>query len=209
MSKTHSKNMRILVGGANLSGDVRSVGGLGLASATAEISGLESTLVERLTGMGDATFGPIQALFNDTPAAIGPSALGQKAGKPQRSHQREPQGQTASRCSHRTTSSRESRDRVVPAGGTAADHQATNACHAADYSSVPNRREPKVSRFRHKWGSRAATRLGRCRRGSQTVSSIISRSRGRLSATSGAWTTWGGLTESVTIAASTSSPIAP
>ena len=72
MSKTHSKNMRILVGGANLSGDVRSVGGLGLAYATAEISGLESTLVERLTGMGDATFGPIQALFNDTPAAIGP-----------------------------------------------------------------------------------------------------------------------------------------
>ena len=72
MSKTHSKNMRVLVGGANLSGDVRSVGSLGLTYAMAETSGLEADLVEHLPGMADAAFGPLQALFNDTPAAVGP-----------------------------------------------------------------------------------------------------------------------------------------
>jgi hypothetical protein len=72
MSKTHSKWTRVLFGGANLSGDSRSIGNVGVQYDTAEAHGFDATLKERLMGQGDAMFGPYQALFNDRPAAIGP-----------------------------------------------------------------------------------------------------------------------------------------
>jgi hypothetical protein len=72
MSKTHSKWTRVLIGGANLSGDSRSLGNIGLQYDTAEAHGFDATLKERLVGQADAMFGPYQALFNDRPAAIGP-----------------------------------------------------------------------------------------------------------------------------------------
>ena len=72
MSKTHAKNMRVLFGGANLSGDSRDIGSIGLQHDTAEAFGFDATLKERLVGHADAMLGPLQALFNDTPAAIGP-----------------------------------------------------------------------------------------------------------------------------------------
>lgn len=67
--KTHSKWTRVLFGGANLSGDSRSIGSIGLQYDTAEAHGFDATLKERLVGMADAMFGPYQALFNDRPAA--------------------------------------------------------------------------------------------------------------------------------------------
>lgn len=72
MSKTHSKNMRVLFGGVNLSGDSRSIGNIGLQYDTVEAQGFGADFKERLIGHADATFGPYQALFNDRPAAIGP-----------------------------------------------------------------------------------------------------------------------------------------
>jgi hypothetical protein len=70
--KTHSKWVRVLFGGANLSGDSRSIGSLGLQYDTAEAYGFDATLKERLVGHADAMFGPYQALFNDKAAATGP-----------------------------------------------------------------------------------------------------------------------------------------
>lgn len=70
--KTHSKWVRVLFGGANLSGDSRSIGNIGLQYDTAEVHGFDASLKERLVGQADAMFGPYQALFNDTPAATGP-----------------------------------------------------------------------------------------------------------------------------------------
>lgn len=72
MSKTTSRWTRVLFGGANLSGDSRSIGSVGVQYDTAEAYGFEAELKERLIGQGDAMFGPYQALFNDRPAAIGP-----------------------------------------------------------------------------------------------------------------------------------------
>ena len=72
MSKTHSKWTRVLVGGANLSGDSRSLGSIGTQYDTVEVHGFDAALKERLVGQDDAMFGPYQALFNDRPAAIGP-----------------------------------------------------------------------------------------------------------------------------------------
>jgi hypothetical protein len=72
MSKTHSKWTRVLFGGANLSGDSRSIGNIGLQYDTVEVQGFDAALKERLMGHADAMFGPYQALFNNRPAAIGP-----------------------------------------------------------------------------------------------------------------------------------------
>ena len=70
--KTHSRWVRGLFGGANLRGDSRSIGSLGLQYDTAEAHGFDATLKERLVGHADAMFGPYQALFNDKVAATGP-----------------------------------------------------------------------------------------------------------------------------------------
>jgi hypothetical protein len=72
MSKTTSRWTRVLFGGANLSGDSRSIGNVGVQYDTAEAYGFDATLKERLMGQGDAMFGPYQALFNDKLAATGP-----------------------------------------------------------------------------------------------------------------------------------------
>jgi hypothetical protein len=72
MSKTHSKWTRVLFGGANLSGDSRSLGSVGLQHDRAESQGFDAQIKEYLMGQAESMFGPYQALFNDRPAAIGP-----------------------------------------------------------------------------------------------------------------------------------------
>ena len=76
MAKTHSKNVRVLFGGTNLSGDSRDIGNIGLQYDTVEVHGFAADYKERLMGHADAMFGPYQALFNDTPADVGPVEAG-------------------------------------------------------------------------------------------------------------------------------------
>jgi hypothetical protein len=71
--KTHSRHTRVLIGGANISGDTRSVGNLGISYETVDVTGWDDAgLKEYLMGQGDSMFGPLQAMLNNRAAAIGP-----------------------------------------------------------------------------------------------------------------------------------------
>lgn len=69
--KTNTKYARLLVAGANLSGDARTVGNVGMAYAEDDVTGWES-IMNYLPGQATLNFGPIQALFNNRAAATGP-----------------------------------------------------------------------------------------------------------------------------------------
>ncbi len=69
--RTHGRWTRILVGGANLSGDIRSVGGVGLERDVAPGEGFSSGLHEYIPGLATARFGPFEAVFNNRVAADG------------------------------------------------------------------------------------------------------------------------------------------
>lgn len=69
--KTHIRYGRLLVGGANLSGDSRSLGNVGMAYDEADVTGWQD-IMNFIPGQAAVNFGPYQALFNNNPAATGP-----------------------------------------------------------------------------------------------------------------------------------------
>lgn len=70
--KTHSRFARILVGGANLSGDARTLGGVGLTYAQADVTAWADGITTFLMGIPDAQLGPFSALFSNLAAGTGP-----------------------------------------------------------------------------------------------------------------------------------------
>lgn len=69
--KTHTKYARMLAGGANLSGDARTLGSIGMAYDEVDMTGWEEVM-NYLPGQAVLNFGPFQALFNNRAAATGP-----------------------------------------------------------------------------------------------------------------------------------------
>ena len=69
--KTNVKYARALFGGANLSGDSRSLGNVGVSYAEDDVTGWED-IMNFLPGQGTLNFGPYQAVFNNNAAATGP-----------------------------------------------------------------------------------------------------------------------------------------
>ena len=69
--KTHIKYARMLVGGANLSGDSRTLGNVGMSYEEVDVTGWQD-LMEYLPGQAELGFGPYQAIFNNRVAATGP-----------------------------------------------------------------------------------------------------------------------------------------
>lgn len=69
--KTHTKYARMLAGGANLTGDSRSLGSIGMAYDEIDVTGWEDVM-NYLPGQAMLNFGPYQAVWNNTAAATGP-----------------------------------------------------------------------------------------------------------------------------------------
>lgn len=69
--KTNTKYARLLVAGANLSGDARTLGGVGMTYAEDDVTGWEE-IMNFLPGQATLSFGPLQAVFNNKAAATGP-----------------------------------------------------------------------------------------------------------------------------------------
>lgn len=69
--KTHTKYARMLANGANLSGDSRSLGSVGMAFDEIDVTGWED-LMNYLPGQATLNFGPYQAVFSNKAAATGP-----------------------------------------------------------------------------------------------------------------------------------------
>lgn len=69
--KTNTKYARLLVAGANLSGDARTLGSVGMAYAEDDVTGWEE-IMNFLPGQATLNFGPLQAVFNNRAAATGP-----------------------------------------------------------------------------------------------------------------------------------------
>jgi hypothetical protein len=70
--KTHSRFGRILCDGANLSGDARSLGNVGISYEEPDFTGWSDSIMVYQQGRGTISFGPFQALFNNKAAATGP-----------------------------------------------------------------------------------------------------------------------------------------
>lgn len=71
--KTAGRHCRVLVSGADLSGDARRITA-GVTYDVVPVSGLSQTVQEHLLGQGMVRFGPLQAVFSNTVAAAGVSA---------------------------------------------------------------------------------------------------------------------------------------
>ena len=69
--KTHQKYARLLVAGANLSGDSRTLGTVGITYEQDDVTGWED-IMNFLPGQATLNFGPYQGLFNNRVAATGP-----------------------------------------------------------------------------------------------------------------------------------------
>lgn len=69
--KTNTKYARLLVGGANLSGDSRTLGSVGMVYAEDDVTGWED-ITNFLPGQATLNFGPYQALMSNKAAATGP-----------------------------------------------------------------------------------------------------------------------------------------
>ena len=69
--KTHTKSARLLAGGANLSGDSRSLSTVGMVYDESDVTGWEDVM-NYLPGQATLNFGPYQAVFNNRVAATGP-----------------------------------------------------------------------------------------------------------------------------------------
>lgn len=74
--KTHGRHVRILLDGANISGDVRAIGGVGTRFDQAEATGLGNTLKQFVAGQGEAIVEGLSALFSNVEEATGPTAQG-------------------------------------------------------------------------------------------------------------------------------------
>lgn len=69
--KTHTRWARLLMAGANLSGDSRTLANVGISYDQTDVTGWEN-ITNFLPGRGTLNFGQYQALFNNRAAATGP-----------------------------------------------------------------------------------------------------------------------------------------
>ena len=73
--KTHSRHCRLILGGYNLSGDARSLGGVGINYDPADVQGWQA-MKEYINGFAAMSFGPFSAVFDNTAGATGPVDAG-------------------------------------------------------------------------------------------------------------------------------------
>lgn len=74
--KTSARYLRLLAGGYNLSGDMRAVSGFGVTYDQADATGWSDETNQYLAGAGNVMIDGFSAMFNNTPAAIGPVDAG-------------------------------------------------------------------------------------------------------------------------------------
>lgn len=72
--KTHTRFSRLILGGTNLSGDARSLGGVGVTFDNDEAQGWDAGIKQFLVGQATIQCGPFQAVFSNTAAANGVEA---------------------------------------------------------------------------------------------------------------------------------------
>lgn len=73
--KAHTRHMRMLVAGYNLSGDARTIGAAGVTFTEADATGWQDLTVN-VPGRAALNLGPFQAMLNNTAAATGPTDPG-------------------------------------------------------------------------------------------------------------------------------------
>lgn len=73
--KTHTRYARLLVGGVNLSGDMRSIGRMGAEYTVDDITGWQLTR-EFLPGLPTVSVNDVAVMFNNNPTGIGPVEAG-------------------------------------------------------------------------------------------------------------------------------------
>jgi len=74
--KTHTRYCRFLADGYDLSGDMRSVGSMGVAYDQSDATGWSNGTKQWLTGWGDVQLTGVQALFNNEATDTGPTLAG-------------------------------------------------------------------------------------------------------------------------------------
>ena len=80
--KTHTRYLRFLAGGYDLSGDMRTISEFGMMFAQADATGWSNSTRQWLTGWAEARLGGVSAIFSNISTGTGPVAAGSPASLP-------------------------------------------------------------------------------------------------------------------------------